>query len=182
MAINQPEHRLSHYVCEYLDRVLVGDCWFTAVDTGTYMVKSTPQARFAFENHRRFMGIKPNHLDIYIYQRDTGIFGQFELKVGSNKPTDGQETTMKMLRQRGIPTGCAWAVPEFHALMLDAGFRMHGNAQNIMREVAERHAAAEMAASMKTTKPKRSAKTFKERSSAVKLRKIADIRAKGIRI
>lgn len=181
--MNQSEHRFSHYACELLERILLEDCWFTAVDTGTQMTKKTAQARFAWEAHRRWMGIKPSHLDLYVYQRQTGIYAQYELKVGSNKLTTGQETTRRLLADRGIPTGCCWNIMDLYGVILRAKFNLHGNAANIAVEVDERHLAAEREAVIKSgVVKKHSPSKPRVRPSPAKLKAVAKIRASGIRI
>jgi len=141
--MNQREHRFQHWCCEYLDRALLTDVpvWFTSIESGSYMQDATKEQRFAWEGHRKYRGIKPCHLDLYVYQKP--LFAQFELKVGTNKLTSGQRVTIRLLRDRDIPTGCAYTLREFHSLLVASGFRLHGNAENILKEVELRLAAAE---------------------------------------
>ena len=149
--MNHREHRFSHYVNAYFERVLVGDCWFTAVETGVYMKGATDEARMRAETLRKARGIKPAHLDWYVYQRETGIFGQLELKVGKNRPNAGQEVTIRLLEERKIPAGCAWTIPQVHDWAVDSGFKLHGNAKNIVRELHQRHLAADLEAEGKVS-------------------------------
>lgn len=153
--MQQPEHRLSKIVDLMLDRILVGNFWHTAIDHSGAAIGKTEQAQMAWRQRQSAMGIKPSHLDFYIYQRDTGIYAQFELKRGKNGPTEGQQTTMRLLTERGIPTGCAWTLPEFFELVVKAGFRLHPNARNILVEMGERLAALDRAAALKATKPRK---------------------------
>jgi hypothetical protein len=180
--MNQSEHRFSHYACELLERIMLEDCWFTAVDTGTQTVKETPEARFSWENHRRWMGIKPSHLDLYIYQRQTGIYVQFELKVGDNKLTTGQETTMQLLENRGIPTGCFWNILDLYEAVVKAGFNLHRNAKNIAVEVNERHPAAEREFKLKSgvVKKRAPSKPRQAKPSSAAKRVYDRARASGI--
>lgn len=155
---DQPEHRLSKAVDALLDRILVGDFWHTAIDHSGASLGKSEQAQMAWRQRQSAMGIKPSHLDFYIYQRDTGIYAQFELKRGRNGPTEGQKTTMRLLTERGIPTGCAWSLPEFFELVVKAGFRLHPNAPNVLAEMVERLAAMDRAAELKAAKPRKVAK------------------------
>ena len=162
---DHPEHRLSHYVDTLLDRIVLEPCWFSAVDTGTVMVNSTPTARMRWEQRRRAMGIKPHHLDWYVYQAP--LFGQIELKFGSNKPSAGQQDTMAALARQNIAHGCAWSVLDVYRWLRDSGYRLHANAENIAHEIEARWRAAQDGAERKkparrtsrarTAKPSRAA-------------------------
>ena len=136
----QREHIFSHYVDALLDRIMVEPCWFTAVDHSGAAIGKSDHAQMAWHQRRKAMGIKPAHLDWYVYQRP--IYAQFELKVGRGDLKDGQRATMRLLEARGIPTGCAWTIPQVYRLLVDAGFVLHGNAENIMLEVDARCQAA----------------------------------------
>lgn len=142
--VDQPEHRLSHFVDSLLDRVMVEPCWYSAVDHGAAPMGGTKEeqktARMVRAQRMKARGIKPSHLDWFVYQR--GIYAQFELKFGSNTPDDGQETTMRLLRERDIPTGCANTLRQFYGLLVDAGFALHANAENILAEIEVRYAVA----------------------------------------
>lgn len=143
--MDQPEHRLSHFVDALLDRIMVEPCWFSAVDHGAAPMGGTKEAqktaRMVRAQRMKARGIKPSHLDWFVFQG--GIYAQIELKVGSNNPDDGQDTTMRLLRERGIPTGCAKTLRQFYDLLVDAGFMLHANAANILTEIEARHAAAD---------------------------------------
>lgn len=151
--MNQREWRLSHWCCQYLDRVLLDPKWVTAVETGSHMPGATKEQRFAWERNRKYRGIKPNALDLQIYQAPLLAF--FELKVGSNRPTDNQFTTMRLVRERGIPADWGTTLVELHKFVIYAGFQLHGNAQNILRECELRHAAADRVAEVETKRPKK---------------------------
>lgn len=183
--MDQAEHRLSFCVAALLDRVMVGEWWATAVDHSGAAIGRTEQAQMAWRQRQKAMGIKPAHLDWYCFQRDTGVFAQFELKSGYNKPTEGQETTMRLLRERNIPTGCAWTLREFFDLLVSAGFKLHLNAANILSEVEARHAALDrQAAAVKSgeiKKKRRAPKDVEAKPTAARLRKVAAIRASGVR-
>jgi hypothetical protein len=177
--MNRHEHRLSHWAGELIERIMLEPYWATAVDTGTMMVSPDPHARMIWESRRRFMGIKPHHLDWYVYQNPT--FVQIELKHGYNQPSEGQRTTMRLLNERGIQTDVCWSIPQFYGALLNAGFRLHANAQNIMFEIDERYKAAERAAE----EPKAKAKPRKPsapRATKSQTDAVARIRAAGIRI
>ena len=151
--INQQEHRLSFYVAQLVERVVEEPMWATAIDHGAKpMGKSSEeqrQANMIRAQRMKARGIKPSHLDWAVYQRATGIYAQFELKVGYNKPDDGQETTMRLLRERGIPTGWARTLRGFYELLVQAGFKLHGNAPNILAEIEARYEAAQDMAAIK---------------------------------
>lgn len=144
--MDQPEHRLSHFVDALLDRILMEPCWYSAVDHGVAPLgKSKEQQRQANMIRAQRMkarGIKPSHLDWFCYQKSTGIYAQIELKVGYNTPDDGQVTTMRLLRERGIATGWAKNLRQFYDLLVMAGFRLHANAGNILTEIEARYDAA----------------------------------------
>jgi len=176
---NQHEHRLSHFCDKLIERIVLEPYWATAVDTGTVLFSKNPYARIMWENHRRWMGIKPHHLDWYIYQNP--IFVQIELKHGYNQLSPGQRTTIRLLEERGIQADVCWTIPQFYSTLLNAGFRLHGNAQNIMFEIDERYQAAER----KAEEPKAKAPARKPsapRPERTKLAAIERIRASGIRV
>ena len=158
---DRPEHRFSHWVDVLMDRILLPCCYYTAVDTGTQVFKGTDAARFAWENHRRFMGIRPHHLDFYGWQGfenappGHGIYTQFELKYGKNDTNDGQDQTLDVLRRNNIPTGVYRTIVDVFAHMRDAGFRLHGNAASIAHEVELRWRAADEAARGPAPAPKK---------------------------
>lgn len=138
---DQAEHGLSHWVDSFLDRALLGDCWYTAVETGTWMVGGSPEARMNAENKRRARGIKPAHLDWYAWQASTGIYAQWELKVNGRPTRLGQDQTMVALRRNNIPTAVCETVVEVWDFLRGARFELHGNAENIARELHERYLA-----------------------------------------
>ncbi len=151
--LDQPEYCLSHFVDALLDRIMVEPCWYSAVDHGAApMGKSKDdqkRANMVRAQRMKARGVKPSHLDWFVYQR--GIYAQFELKVRYNKPDLGQETTMRLLRERDIPTGCAKTLRQFYELLVEAGFQLHPNAENILSEIEARHAAADdLAEAIKT--------------------------------
>lgn len=145
--MNQSEHRLSKFVDAMLDRILVEPCWFTAIDHGIAPLgknkEEQRQARMVHAQRMKARGVKPSHLDWYCYQKETGVFAQIELKIGDNEPDPGQEVTMRLLRARGIPTGCAWTLRQFYDLLVQSGFRLHGNSLNILAEIQTRYEAAD---------------------------------------
>lgn len=156
--IDQPEHRLSHFVDALLDRILVEPCWYSAVDHGATPMGKTDdeqrQANMIRAQRMKARGVKPAHLDWFVFQN--GIYAQFELKHGKGKPSDGQLDTMRLLADRGIPTGCAWTLAQFFDLLLSAGFKLHANARNILTEIEARHGAAnDKAAMIKTGEVKK---------------------------
>ena len=153
---DQPEHRLSHWCRELLARILLEPCWATAQDTAGRAIGATwaeqQQSRMRWEQNQKWYGVKPDQLDWRIFQAP--IYAEIELKFGDNKPTTGQQTTMRLLRERDIPTGCAWTLREFYGLLVEARFQLHANAANILTEIEARHAAAQDAAVLKKKAPK----------------------------
>lgn len=139
MTIDHAEHGLSHWVALFLERTVVGHCWHTAIEGGTWLSGATQQARMNAETKRSARGIKPSHLDWYLWQKSTGQFTQFELKVKGRKIRVGQDQTMVALRRNQIPTAVCETVPEVCAFLRDAGFVLHGNAVNIAAELHERY-------------------------------------------
>lgn len=138
---DQAEHGLSRWVTAFLERTIIGACWFTAVETGTWLPGSSEQGRMNAETKRRARGIKPAHLDWYLWQKSTGQFTQFELKVYGRPTRQGQKDTMAALRRNEIPTGVYETVPEVCEFLLASGFVLHGNARNIAAELHERYLA-----------------------------------------
>ncbi len=156
---DEPEHRLSHWCGVLLGRVLLEPCWFTAQDTAGRAIGASwseqAQSRMRWHAKQKWYGVKPDQLDWRIFQKP--VYAEIELKYGEGRPTAGQERTMRSLFERGIPTGCAWTVREFYDLLVKAGFQLHANAPNIVREIAERYAAAGQAARIKQKAPRAAA-------------------------
>jgi hypothetical protein len=161
----RPEERLSHWVDQLLERTLSRPCWFTAVDTGTILTKKPDETeeqvrirRYNRENMRKWMGIKPHHLDWYVFQHQHqisfghvvdahhygpyGLWAQFELKVGKNKPSLGQLQTIEALRKQGMQATVCWSLPEVFTFLNTMGFRLEANAEYVLKELMERYAAA----------------------------------------
>ena len=143
------EHGLSHWVDRFLDRAILGNHWHTAIEGGTWLHGATEEARMNAENKRRARGIKPSHLDLYAWQESSGKYAQWELKVYGRPVRKGQLQTMVALRRQNIPTGVCETVVEVFYLLRDAGFDLHGNAENIAIEFHERYLAARRAAPTK---------------------------------
>src|SRR5580692_3158410 len=124
--LDQPEHRLSAFCDDMLGRILLEPCWFTAQDTAARAIGETAEqranSRMMWQQKQRKYGIKPSQLDWRIYQ--TPIYAEIELKTGSHQPTSGQVTTMRLLRERSIVTGCVWTLRGFYNILVDAGFRL----------------------------------------------------------
>lgn len=152
------EHGLSHWVDRFLDRVMIGPCWYTAVETGTWMPGATREARMNAENKRRARGIKPCHLDWYLWQKSTGQFTQFELKVEGRPTRPGQDQTIEALQRNLIPTTVCETVPQVCEFLRDAGFVMHGGARLIAAELHERYLAKRREHTA-PAKPKRTSRT-----------------------
>jgi hypothetical protein len=159
--VDQPEHRLSHYVNTLLERVVVEPCWFTAVETGTIMVKATPEARMQAENRRRSRGIKPAHLDWMLYQAPR--YAQIELKIAS-PVSDNQQATMTALARQGIPSGVCRSVLDVYRFLNAEGFTLHGNAFNVAHEVEQRWRAAQDEVDLRKTKPAKISRARKPRA------------------
>jgi hypothetical protein len=140
---DQPEWRLSHYVDVLLDRILdqSAPTWYTAVETGSIAFKATVEARMRIEQRRRARGIKPAHLDWYVYQQP--LFTQIELKYGHSDETDGETRTISQLQSRKIPAACCYTIGQVYEHLKNNGFRLHGNAENITREVEKRWQATD---------------------------------------
>lgn len=138
---DQAEHGLSHWVDVFLDRALLGECWYTAVETGSWMVGKSAGARMNAEARRRARGIKPSHLDWYAWQKSTGVYVQWELKVHGRPTRLGQDQTMAALRRNKISTAVCETVPQVWEFLSRAGFALHANAANIATELHERYLA-----------------------------------------
>ena len=116
------EHGLSHWVDAFLDRTLLGNCWYTAIEGGTWLRSLSPEARMNAEAKRKARGIKPAHLDWYAWQESTGKFTQFELKVDRRRYRRvGQDQTMELLRRNNIPTAVCETVPQVWEFLVGAG-------------------------------------------------------------
>jgi hypothetical protein len=128
---------------------------------------------------QKWYGVKPSQLDYRVAQGKPCLYGEFELKVGSGRPDAGQETTMRLLREAGFATGCAWSVEQFAELLKDAGFRLHPDTDAIVADIAARHAAADAAARAKAPARKRSAsRRAQAKPSLTQIRRVEALRQK----
>lgn len=155
---DQPEHRFSHYVDMLFDRVILEPCWFTAVDhSGPVGQKGDTREqratkRMRWEQRLKAIGVKPSGLDWpAVMQFDPESYAVtaicwIELKRGDRTPTAGQVITIKELERRGQVCGVARSIRDCLRLLVAAGFRLHGNADNIACEIEARLEAADAAA------------------------------------
>lgn len=152
---DQPEHRLSHYVDSLLDRIILtdGPHWWTAVETGTIMLNKSAYARMNWEQKRRARGIKPAHLDWYLYQAP--LFTQFELKYEDAPTRDKQLDTITALIRCGVQTAVCRSVLDVYQFVQATGFRLHGNAANIAALTDMQWRAADEAARGPVAAPKK---------------------------
>ena len=191
---DQPEHRLSHFCGLLADRIILSDgpCWWTAQDTGTALFKQGSdeekrRARLNWENHRRFMGIKPNQLDWRVYQ--SPVYAEIELKFAATEAaalkalTQGQRDTITALDRHRVRSAVAWSVVSFYEALRRIGFRLHGNAANIAVEIEARWRAADEAARGPDakSKPKRASKPRAAKPSARSLARVRALHQQGIR-
>lgn len=173
---DKPEARLSHYVDALLDRILTEPCWYTAVDTGTVMVNSRPEARMMWEQRRRAMGIKPHALDWMVYQ--SGVFACFELKIAGGRVSDGQKTTIALLSERDIPAAVCWSIWDVYEFLVRSKFLLHANAENIAVEISARWQAAQEGADEKKGKPKKAARSRAAKPTLQQVRKLTAMRGR----
>lgn len=155
MSRDDREHCLSRWVSEWVARAVLEPFWATAIDHSGAAIASDERAQMVWRQRQKAMGIRPSHLEWHIYQSSTGLFAQIELKTPGNVPTSGQEITMRLLRERNIPSGVCWSVRDFYDLVRSAGFRLHPDAEAITAEIEAKRAAADLAA---RTKPRNKTK------------------------
>lgn len=134
--LNQREHRFQSWTDRLLDRIILPPCFITAIDQAG---KDTDNARARMQGRGAKFGI-PDH---WVFQGNPIVAGAFELKVGRNDTTDRQEARMKALRDAGVHADAAWSLWDVLAIARKAGFRLHGNAENICIEMTARWEADE---------------------------------------
>lgn len=139
--IDQAEWGLSHWVDKFLDRAMLGDCWYTAIEGGVWTQSKDPAVQMNAAAKRRARGIKPHHLDWYVWQRTTGLYVQFELKVENRPLRPGQRATIALLTRNNICSAVCQTVPEVSDFLADVGFELHGNHRNIALELHEHYLA-----------------------------------------
>ncbi len=182
--MDHPEHRLSSHIFGrngLVERIVIERGWHTAVETGTRLHNATEQQRFAVEERRKKRGIKPSHLDGYVYGRESGEMVHIELKYGDGRLTTGEESTMAALNVQGIANVCCWTVLEVYAFLKTTRLRLHGNADNIAVEIEARWRAADELVRGKDAAPKKKrapAKAKEAKPTSAKLRKFAGVRAR----
>lgn len=175
--LDQPEHRFSHWVNEFFERVIIEPAWYSAVDHSGPVGQKGDTAeqrrikRMRWEQRLRAMGVKPSGLDwpaTLQFDPDSGAVTAccwIELKRGDNTPTEGQEVTMRLLGERKQVAVTCWTIHDVLLALRSARFRLHGNADNIAREIEARLEAADRAA------PEKLAKKAKARGGRVKATK-----------
>ncbi len=142
-AIDQPEWRLQHYGHLMLVRVVLEPCHITGVEHAEAMKNKSPQSIMRLAQRRKARGIIPGHLDHTVVQAP--LYSQIEWKYGDGRLSPTQSETIRILNAKGFPATCCWSVWEAFEHIRDAGFRLHGNAENIAREIEIRWRAADEA-------------------------------------
>jgi hypothetical protein len=102
-------------------------------------------AQQATQNQRARMaarGQKFGTPDCYVLQGDPTVSAWIEYKVGTNKPTERQLGRMSEIERCGLVAAPAWDIADVLAILRRAGFRLHGNADNIAVEIQARLDAA----------------------------------------
>ena len=175
MANDDPEHRLSHYVDEMLQRIMVEPCWYTAQDHSGRAIHGSAQAQMNWRAKQKWYGVKPAQLDWRMYQYP--LYTEFELKDGKKPPSDGQAVTMRKLKERKIPTACLGDIRSVFEFIRDSGFILHGNAENLCTETVERWAAANEKARGRNS-PRKIGKMRAFKPSAARIRKSEAMRGR----
>lgn len=139
---DQREHRFQAFVDRYIDRVVLPPMFTTGVDQAGENTQNQ-RARAAGR------GIKFGIPDVYILQDGKSCW--IELKIDRNNTTTRQLAVMAALRAAGAGALTAWSIYDVWGILRAAGFRLHGNAENICIELTARWQAADEAA--KTKKP-----------------------------
>lgn len=180
--LDQREHRFSHYVAQFFERVIIEPAWYSAVDHSGPVGQKNETAeqrrikRMRWEQRLRAMGVKPSGLDwpaVLQFDPDTGAVVAacwIELKRGNNQPTDGQRTTMRLLGERKQVAVACWTIHDVLLALRAARFRLHGNADNIAREIEAWLEAADREA------PEKLARKAKARGAKPRPAKVAQRR------
>jgi hypothetical protein len=165
--MNQREHRLSHYVDKLLDRILAEPCWYTAIDTAAKSIDGDKTKAMVWAQRRKAMGIKPSHLDWYVYQCPR--FAQIELKAVAGQQEaykalrPGQRDTMRMLGKQQIPCVAAWSIRSVYEFLRDSGFQLCPTAETIVQIIEAEYHAKDDAALVSPKKVKRIIRKFEPR-------------------
>lgn len=179
---DHPEWRLSSFIFGrngLVERILAEPGWFSAVETGTWLKGATDNARMMHEERRKKRGIKPSHLDGYIYGRESGVMVHVELKYGDGDLTQGERDTMTALTAQGIPNDCCWTVLEVYRFLCTTPLRIHGNGANIAAECEARWRAADELERGKAPAKKRApGKPREKKATAGELRRFAGVRSR----
>ena len=119
---HKPEQRFSVVLRRFLRRALKQPCWFTAIhdaDGGT----RTDRQRIRDKER----GIESGQLDWEVHQGPPYLTRKVELKRGTNKTTDNQDSTIAKLTVCGAKPIVAWTLREAYEGMVEAGFRFEAN-------------------------------------------------------
>lgn len=134
--MDQREHRFQGWVDRFLDRVILPPCFITAIDLAG---QETMNQRARMQGRGTKFGL-PDH---YVLQDGRSVW--IELKAGSNIPTERQKGVMASIRGAGGAADWTATLDGVLAIVRRAGLRIHGNADNICREITERWQADERA-------------------------------------
>ena len=153
----QREQVFQRIVVQFLDRVLMRPCFWTAI-THENELTDNARARAAAR------GMRSGVPDLYVAQAG-GRSVWIELKWGKNQPSEAQLSVHKALADCTIPRAFCWSIPEVLSALRDAGFAVHLNATNIAAEYQARAEAAVAKAELRASKP-RAPRQAKPRNAA----------------
>ena len=155
--MNQREHRLQAMVDRLIDRIVMQPMFVTGIDHAS---QTTENARA----RARGRGIKPGVADVFVCQGEPPKVLWMELKRGT-QPTEAQLVFQRSMRACGIPSYIVTSIEGARIVLMDAGFRLHGNSANIALELGQRLEALDRTAEAQN--PKSSTKS-RARSSPKK--------------
>jgi len=150
-AHSNPEGRLQTWCDRLMDRIVEQPAFVSAIEHAAIDM-ANPARRFTAQARGVKFGIPDHYLAQGLPTRTCWI----EFKRGSSV-TSRQEGVHTALERCGVPVVVAHSPRELFEGLLRLGFRLHGNALGITREIEARLAASDAAAAAASPKKKRAA-------------------------
>jgi hypothetical protein len=177
-AASEPRQRVAREaafqaICDrFIDRVVLPPFWTTGIN---HENEASDNARA----RARGRGVKPGVFDIYVCQYPARSVW-LECKWGPNKPSDAQRAVYAALSLCGIARAFCWSINDVLAALAVAGFRLHGNAENLAAEYQARAEAAVREAEVKASRPRKVGKPRAIKPTPAQVRRAEAVRRVGL--
>jgi hypothetical protein len=163
---DQREHRFQGWADRYIDRVVLPPAFVTAIDHASM---TTQNARSRAQGR----GVKFGFPDHLVIQNDPLVIGLPEFKRGG-KLDARQVDIHAALRRAGAFVATCETIMQVYQFLVDAGFRLHGNALNMAVETDARAEGSDR----KAARPKKPGKPRAAKPSSSYIKRMNAIRGR----